>query len=186
MVMRMRPGKQAGSFVRCHGHGLYMPAAPHRLRPGRRAYALPSPFPATLRRRKAALPGDPGSENPELTITEQRTVGFDATEILRALTVVPQAAKLLGASSNTVRGVEFLPDKAAVLFTRSGDTTDTTVVAAEALAALLVAYCVTIRLPLPHAGKKQIVVEADQVTLHIEVATNHHAGAAAWPKRFPR
>ncbi|HEX5327230.1 MAG TPA: hypothetical protein VFW75_11225 [Acetobacteraceae bacterium] len=124
---------------------------------------------------------------------EQRSVEFDAAELLRAIGAAPRVAEALGLRAGQVDDVQFLPEQRLVAFIVPGDSRRTTTVAAEGLVALLVAYCSRIGVPLPRQAKKTIDVAANRVTLRITVentqgnspATLQHdyPGAMIWPRR---
>jgi hypothetical protein len=127
-----------------------------------------------------------------LAIREQRTLELDALEVLRAITMAPQVASALGLQV-AYEAVEFQPDEGAVVFVLDDKRQ---VIAAEALAALLVAYCSKIGIPLPRNGSKTIDVTLHSVILQVVVETYpcerglsfqmvRPPRAVAWTRRHP-
>ncbi|HSU04643.1 MAG TPA: hypothetical protein VLI93_03650 [Acetobacteraceae bacterium] len=128
-----------------------------------------------------------------MPVVEQRSVEFDGDEILRALAAAPRVAEALGLRPGQVGWVDFQPDERAVVFRSNADPEKRVTVAAEALAALLVAYCARISVPLPRKGQKQLEVGSAGVTLRIVVEQAPGGGklglqqdypsAVMWPRR---
>jgi hypothetical protein len=127
-----------------------------------------------------------------MAIKEQRTIEFDALEVMRAIRLTPQVAYALGLQVVNVLAVEFQPDDAVVLVLDNKRQ----VIVAEALAALLVAYCSRISVPLPRNGSKTIDVTMHSVILQVIVETYpceralsfqivRPPGAVAWTRRYP-
>ena len=113
----------------------------------------------------------------------QRSVAFDAREVMRAIAALPVLAGSLGLEAGHIRLVEFQPDQLAIVFASDDDEKRLTIIAAEALAALLVAYCADLAIPLPHQGQKTIRMTSDSVTLQVSVEVGTTPGSDVWKRR---
>lgn len=128
-----------------------------------------------------------------MPVIEQRSVNFDAAEILRAVEIASRVAEALGLRPGEISTVEFKPAEQLVRFAGSERRDQGRSITAEALAAVLVAYCARIGVPLPRKGQKQLDIGASGVTLRIAVEQDprtstvmlqqEYPGAMVWPKR---
>ena len=99
-------------------------------------------------------------------ITDRREILFDAEALLTVLAGSPRAATALGLPPGAPQAVLFDPKAEAVRFIwshnskRQADSVDST-----RLGALLVGFCLRLRVPLPRRAEKGIRVEAGLVVL---------------------
>ncbi len=134
-----------------------------------------------------------GVEEHALPVIEQRSVNFDAAGILRAVEIASRVAEALGLRPGDVSTVEFQPDEQLVKFISPERPDHSRSITAEALAAVLVAYCARIGVPLPRKGQKQLAIGPAGVTLRIVVEQDargstaklqqEYPGAVVWPRR---
>lgn len=134
-----------------------------------------------------------GVDEHALPVIEQRSVNFDAAEILRAVEIASRVAEALGLRPGDASTVEFQPEERLVRFNRPERPDLGRSITAEALVAVLVAYCARIGVPLPRKGQKQLDIGPAGVTLRIVVeqasrdstATlqQEYPGAMVWPRR---
>jgi hypothetical protein len=126
-------------------------------------------------------------------VIEERSVNFDAAELLRAVEIASRVAEALGLRPGEASSVEFQPAEQLVKFSSPERPHLGRSITAEALAALLVAYCTRIGVPLPRKGQKHLDIGANGVTLRIAVEQDARAstailqheypGAMVWPRR---
>jgi hypothetical protein len=109
---------------------------------------------------------------------ERRTVEFSEDGILQVVDASLRAAGSFGLPSMPPDSVRLLPEEGKVAFGYggSGETVQWVSMEAEQLGALLVAYCIRMKVPLPRKGDKGVLVKAHTVLLTFQV---HHAEATA-------
>lgn len=127
-----------------------------------------------------------------MAIKERRTLGFDAQEIVNAIKMVPQIASAIGLPSTNIMGVEFEPEAGLIKFHYDdGERT----LSAEPIAAVLVAYCLRLNIPLPRYSEKSMEITTEEVMLTMTTercANEQREGvesrpvAMIWKKRYPR
>ena len=116
---------------------------------------------------------------------EHRTVEFDSPAILHALAAVPRMSTALGLRLGGISRVEFQPDREAISVIDSAGT-PVAELQAESLAALLVAYCARIKVPLPRLGQKSVEVTSRSVVLRVATATRPDLTTSEVQSDFPR
>jgi hypothetical protein len=114
---------------------------------------------------------------------EHRTVEFDSPAIIHALAAVPRMSQALGLSR--IARVEFQPDREAI---RVIDPEGASVaeLRAESLAALLVAYCSRIKVPLPRLGQKSVEITSRSVVLRVARASRPDQPLTELQSELPR
>ena len=116
---------------------------------------------------------------------EHRTVEFDSPAILHAFAAVPRMSEALGLRLGGISRIEFRPEQEAIsVIDPSG--TPVAELRAESLAALLVAYCSRIKVPLPRLGQKSVEVTSRSVVLRVATATRPELAASDIQSDFPR
>jgi hypothetical protein len=101
-----------------------------------------------------------------MTVSEQRTVEFDSAAILQAFSVVRRVSEALGLQCDKIARVTFEPDRQAIsVIAESG--LPVAELRAETLAALLIAYCSRIKIPLPRPAEKNVEITSHSAVLRI-------------------
>ena len=116
---------------------------------------------------------------------EHRTVEFDSPAILHAFAAVPRMSEALGLRLGRISRIEFRPEQEAISVIDPAGTT-VAELRAESLAALLVAYCSRIKVPLPRLGQKSVEVTSRSVVLRVATATRPDLAASDVQSDFPR
>jgi hypothetical protein len=129
----------------------------------------------------------------DLPILEQRTIEFRAVEILQAIRAASRQAEAIGLRPGRIDDVEFQPTQQQVVFRETGPGGMTIEVAADALMALLVAYCSRTQIPLPRKADKQLEVGPNHVIIRLAVQKSgvqmeagvrqEYPTAVVWPLR---
>ena len=120
-----------------------------------------------------------------LTALEHRTVEFDLSTILHAFATVPRMSEALGLRIGRIVGVEFHPDREAISVIDT-DEKPVAELSSETLAALLVAYCARIKIPLPRLGQKSVEVTSASVVLRVATANRPEHPPNGRQADFPR
>lgn len=116
---------------------------------------------------------------------EHRTVEFDTPTILHAFAAVPRMSEALGLRPGRIGRIEFQPEREAIsVIDPEGEPVAE--LRAESLAALLVAYCSRIKVPLPRFGQKSVEVTSRSVVLRIATASRPDQPSAGTQSAFPR
>lgn len=116
---------------------------------------------------------------------EHRTVEFDSPAILHAFAAVPRMSEALGLRLGRISRIEFRPEQEAISVIDPAGT-PVAELRAESLAALLVAYCSRIKVPLPRLGQKSVDVTSRSVVLRVATATRPDLAANDVQSDFPR
>ena len=116
---------------------------------------------------------------------EHRTVEFDSPAILHAFAAVPRISEAFGLRLGRIAGVEFQPDREAISVI-DPDGASIAELRAESLAALLVAYCSRIKVPLPRFAQKSVEVTSRSVVLRVATAVRPYEPSAGVQADFPR
>ena len=94
-------------------------------------------------------------------------------------------SEALGLRLGGISRIEFRPEQEAIsVIDPSG--TPVAELRAESLAALLVAYCSRIKVPLPRLGQKSVEVTSRSVVLRVATATRPDLAASDVQSDFPR
>lgn len=106
-----------------------------------------------------------------MAVSEHRSVEFDSSMLLQAFAAVPRMSGALGLPVGRMGRIDFQPDQAAISVL---DKTGVPIaeLRAETLAALLVAYCSRIKIPLPRTGRKTIGITSRSVVLRLATASS--------------
>ena len=108
---------------------------------------------------------------------ERRTIEFSEAGVLQVVNTSPRAAGAFGLPSVPPAGVRFLPQEGNIVFGYGkGDTARWISIEAEQLGALLLAYCIRKKVPLPRRGDKGVIIKGNSVLLMFQV---QHAEATA-------
>ena len=103
-------------------------------------------------------------------IVDRREIEFSAAAIVQAIGANPTVALGLGLPSSPPDAIGFLPAQNAMeVAYGSGAEQHSIPIAAGALAALLVAYCMRVRITLPKSASKSVRVVADAVVLQLRL-----------------
>jgi len=113
-----------------------------------------------------------------VAITETRQLTFDRDAIVEAIGRVPENAFALRVSVESLHDVRFKPDEQAISIETTSPATDGLIVRASDLEMLLVAYCRSLRIPIPRKGEKRFEIAADRATLTILIENPGHNAAA--------
>ena len=116
---------------------------------------------------------------------EHRTVEFDSPTILHALTAVPRMSEALGLRPGKIERIEFQPDRGGIV-PIDPEGAPIAELRAESLAALLVAYCAYIKIPLPRLAQKSVEVTSRSVVLHVASASRPYQPSTGVQADFPR
>ena len=119
-------------------------------------------------------------------ITERREIGFEAETLMTVLAGSPKAAAAFGLAGGQPKAVLFDTKAKAVrfVFSGSGDHTHSVSLDATRLAALLVGFCMRMRIPLPRKAEKTIRVEPGVVVLAFRTSVQPNL-AALLPEGHP-
>jgi hypothetical protein len=108
---------------------------------------------------------------------ERRTIEFSERGVLQVVNASLRAASSFGLPSMLPDSVHLFPQEGRAAFRYgSGQTARSVLIDAEQLGALLLAYCIRKKVPLPRAAGKAVCIEANSVLLtfqleHGEAAT---------------
>ena len=105
-----------------------------------------------------------------MKITDRREIEFDARSVVKAIATSPQAAQGFGLPGLAPANVRFRPGEGAVdvIYDKPGKPRAIPI-SAEALGAILIAYCVRSHIPTPKNAEKGIRIEADTAVLAFRV-----------------
>ena len=120
-----------------------------------------------------------------MAVLEQRVVEFDSTSVIQSFTVVRRISEALGLRADRIVRVEFHPDRSAVSLI-DNDGRLVAELRAESLAALLVAYCSRIKVPLPRAAQKDVEITSRSVILRVTTESCPNASSTSVRSDFPR
>ncbi len=104
-------------------------------------------------------------------IIERREIQFEAEALIAMLAGSPRAAAAFGLARGQPQAVIFQPQLEAVrfVFPGGGQTSSVSLESAR-LGAMLVSFCLRLRIPLPRRAEKTIRVEPDKVILAFRTA----------------
>ncbi len=105
--------------------------------------------------------------------------------MMRAIAAVPRVIEAMGLRAGKIRDIEFRPGQSAVVITGT-DAETTAELGAEGLAALLVAYCSRVKIPLPRQGQKTVEVTSRSVLLRVATVTHGEEPLNGVRADFPR
>jgi len=120
-----------------------------------------------------------------MAVLEQRVVEFDSTAVIQSFAVVRRISEALGLRADRIVRVEFHPDRSAISL-MDNDGRLVAELRAESLAALLVAYCSRIKVPLPRAAQKNIEITSRSVLLRVTTQSRPDAPSGGVRSDFPR
>ena len=114
-----------------------------------------------------------------MTITDRREIEFDPDAVKQVLTWSPQSAQAFGLPPLTPQSVRCRPGNGTIEVTY-GELVSTRIFAlrAEALGAILIAYCNRSGMPMPRAADKAVRIERE----HIVVVLTLRLAAAPSPE----
>lgn len=105
-------------------------------------------------------------------IVERREIEFETEALMSVLAGSPRAAGAFGLARGQPQAVIFEPAAQAVRFVfPGGGHAHSVSVDAARLGALLVNFCLRLRLPLPRRAEKSIRVEPGMVVLSFRIST---------------
>lgn len=120
-----------------------------------------------------------------MAVLEQRVVEFDSAAVIQSFTVVRRISEALGVRADRIVRVEFHPDRSVVSLI-DNDGRLVAELGAESLAALLVAYCSRIKVPLPRAAQKNVEITSRSVILRVTTESRPDASSGGVRSDFPR
>jgi len=120
-----------------------------------------------------------------VAVLEQRVVEFDSAAVIQSLAIVRRISEALGLHADRIVRVEFQPDRSVVSLI-DNDGRLVAELGAESLAALLVAYCSRIKVPLPRAAQKNVEITSRSVILRVTTESRPDASAGGVRSDFPR
>jgi hypothetical protein len=101
-----------------------------------------------------------------MPVIDRREIEFDAEALLAAVVTSQRAAESFGLPGFPPTGVRFHPKAGKVDFLYGSSQASRAVnLKAEMVGALLVAYCIRARIPMPRKAEKGVHVQAHSVTL---------------------
>jgi hypothetical protein len=100
-----------------------------------------------------------------MTIVDRREIEFDAQALTRVIAGSLQRAHAVGLPALRPISIGFEPQQHQIRVAYEAHAHPEVVVAAERLGALLVSYCVRIRIPIPRLADKDLRIEAGSVVL---------------------
>ena len=101
-----------------------------------------------------------------MPILDKREIEFDADALVYCLSVSPRAAEGFGLPPMQPSEVRFYPEGSVVdVIYSKRDGLGAVRISAASLGALLIAYCIRAKFPMPRAADKSIRVEADCIVL---------------------
>jgi hypothetical protein len=110
-----------------------------------------------------------------IAVIDRREIEFDAAALVLAISASLRAAQGFGLPALPPTGVRYYPHEGQIDVIYGTDQTTRAVrLAAEALGALLVAFCIRTKIPMPRHADKGIRIEADCVILAFRT---HYADA---------
>jgi hypothetical protein len=138
-----------------------------------------------------------------MTFLDRREVEFDAAALIAVVVTSQQAAESLGLPGIVPHAVHFHPEAGEIAFLYGTVQTPQVVrLKAAAVGALLVSYCIRLKVPMPRKAGKGVRIEVNSVILFFRVEfsqdikpttsiswTSSAAPAASWtwgdPERVP-
>jgi hypothetical protein len=104
--------------------------------------------------------------NEPIALTDRRELEFDAEALVAVIGISLRAAQTFGLPGIPPTGVRFSPpDGRLDVLYGTGETQKAVPIAAEPLGALLVSYCIRVRIPMPKKADKGVRIEANAVIL---------------------
>jgi hypothetical protein len=101
-----------------------------------------------------------------MLVIDRREIEFDAAALTYYLTILPAETEKLGLSRTPPSEFRFDPEDSVVeAVYREGGQVRTVVIPSETLGAILVNFCLRMRIPLPRVANKFIRVRAASVVL---------------------
>jgi hypothetical protein len=123
--------------------------------------------------------------NRAIPLTERREVEFDAQALVGAVGASLRAAQAFGLPGLAPTNVRFFPREGQVEFLYGERHPQRAVrMTAEQLGAVLVSYCIRVKIPMPRRAEKGIRIEADVVILAFRTVWNK-APAPEGPDNTP-
>ena len=101
-----------------------------------------------------------------MKMVDRREVEFDAQAVVRAISASTKAAQGFGLPGMAPVDVRFQPQigSADVVY-RTSSGSQAVSISAEALGAILISYCIRVRIPMPRKSSKGIRIESGSVIL---------------------
>jgi hypothetical protein len=101
-----------------------------------------------------------------MKIVDRREIEFNAMSVAKAIAVSPKAAQGFGLPGMPPTGVRFYPKDARIdVLYGTKDAPRAVSIPAVTLGALLVSYCIRVRIPMPRKSDKGIRIESHSVIL---------------------
>jgi hypothetical protein len=108
-----------------------------------------------------------------MKIIDKREIEFDAESIVRAITASLKAAQSFGLPGQAPAGVRFHPRESTIDVVYGTKLAPQAVsISSEALGAILVSYCIRVRIPMPRKAGKGIQIESNSVILAFKTTYN--------------
>jgi hypothetical protein len=105
-----------------------------------------------------------------MAVVDRREIEFDIPALVRVIASSLRAAQGFGLPGVPPTGVRCRPSEGELeILYGAGRTTQAVRIAAEAVGALLVAYCIRSRIPMPRQADKAIRIESHCVVLAFRV-----------------
>ena len=105
-----------------------------------------------------------------MKIMDRREIEFEPPSVVKAIITSPQAAQGFGLPALKPIDIRFRPEDGCVdVIYGTANRTRAFPLSAEALGAILIAYCVRSHIPTPKAADKAIRIEARSVVLSYRV-----------------
>jgi hypothetical protein len=109
-----------------------------------------------------------------MKIVDRREIEFNAMSVAKAIAVSPKAAQGFGLPGLEPLGVRFYPKEAKIdVLYGNKDSPRAVSISAVMLGALLVSYCIRVRIPLPKKSDKGIRIESHSVILAFRTRFDH-------------
>ena len=117
-----------------------------------------------------------------MSIRDCRLLEFDEGALRNALSHCARQAASLGINIDTVEKLEFVPDRQElVVHTWDGGERRTSTLRAAELAALLIAYCTILRVPVPRRARKRVEMTTDRLRISMSQMIETPGDAARGP-----
>lgn len=106
------------------------------------------------------------ARNKLIALSDRRELEFDADALVAVISTSSRAAQAFGLPGLQPTGVRFFPSDGRIdVMYGTGQTQKSVPLGAEPLGALLVSYCIRVRIPMPRNADKGIRIEADAAIL---------------------
>lgn len=103
-----------------------------------------------------------------MSIKDCRLLEFDEAALRGAFSRCARQAVSLGINADSIETLAFVADRQeVVVHTREGEQKRTSTLRTAELAALLIAYCAVLRVPVPRRPGKRIEITADRVRMSV-------------------